>query len=64
MILQAAAFLLSKMIKAALTERFLMRMVLLFGDWLVASTKNTIDNNAWATYKITLTNEFNKKGLK
>ena len=64
MVLQALATIFASIIKAALTERFLMRMVILFGDWFVDSTKNEIDNDAWATYKISLTNEFNKKGLK
>ncbi len=62
---QTVAYVLVGMVKAALTEKFLMRLVILGGDWLVNSIKNEIDNEAWATYKITLTNEFNKKkGIK
>ena len=54
---QIGAAVLAKMIAAAFTQKFLMRMIVLFGDWLVKSTKNTLDDDAWKAYKESLNSQ-------
>ncbi len=34
-------------IKALLTEKMMMRLMVLGGDWIVKSTKNTLDDKVW-----------------
>ena len=34
-----------------MTEKFLMRLILVFGDWLVKSTKNDLADEIWKDYK-------------
>ena len=50
----ALSIILGKMIAASLTEKFLMRLILVFGDWLVKSTKNDLAEEIWKDYKSAL----------
>lgn len=44
-----------KMLAAVLSQKFLMRLIIIGGDKLVASTKNTlVDDEIWKTYKESL----------
>ena len=38
-------------IKALLTEKMMMRLMVMGGDWLVASTKNKLDDKVWPELK-------------
>ncbi len=60
-LIKAASVVLTKLIAAAMTEKFLMRMVILFGDKFVKSTKNQIDDQAWARYKEALNSQIKKE---
>ncbi len=38
-------------IKAVLTEKMMMRLLVMGGDWLVASSKNKLDDKVWPDFK-------------
>lgn len=38
-------------IKALLTEKMMMRLMVIGGDWLVKSTKNKLDDKVWPELK-------------
>ena len=38
-------------VKALLTEKMMMRLMVMGGDWLVKSTKNKLDDKVWPELK-------------
>ena len=54
-LLSVAGVVLRRLLIAALSEKFLMKLVIRVGDWLVASTTNTLkDDEIWKDYKESL----------
>ena len=52
--IEGVAYVIARLFKAAITKKFLMKIVILGGDYFVNSTKTTVDNKAWALFKESL----------